>query len=164
MYVSILTFYWFVNLYTEGCGSKPPAAVEGVRHLITRPVLRAGGIAVTPAGTLVGQLRQATDPHSYRRALTGSRRLPRQAGTYPAAHATRANAVVARARVAGSCGVRPKSWLWTSLVSARDAGRARPTPMAMSKRTSRITSQITLPCVAPRAMRMPTSRVRCATV
>ena len=38
--------------------------------------------------------------------------------------------MVASVRVAGSCGVRPNSWLWTSFVRASEAGTPAATPIA----------------------------------
>ena len=66
-------------------------------------------------------------------------------------------------KVTRSVADTPKSWLWSSRAPAHAAATPNPVASAMI-RSPRPTTILTTSCrPAPSAMRMPISRVRCAT-
>ena len=125
-----------------------------------QPQIYQWPLGIEPKSPFGGEL----ESYSNRSARVGSTRLARRAGKKPARQATAASVTVEAAMVNGSWGARPNNWLRTSPLRASERGKPTRMPAPIRMRTSRMTIQITLPCCAPRAMRMPISRVRRVTV
>src|SRR5258706_13453948 len=98
--------------------------------------------------------------YSSRRASVGLTFEARQAGMNAAARAPAARTAAAAATVAGSVAVTPNNWDWTNLPRAATQGSAIAMPAAIMTTASRRTRRMAEAPVAPRARRMPISRVR----
>jgi len=102
--------------------------------------------------------------YSHRSARIGSIPVALRAGRYPASSATDAIPNAASVIVGTSVGRIPNNCVCTSRVTTHAEGSPMVTPTAASSVTSRITRQITRQRLAPRAIRIPISRVRRTTM
>src|SRR4029077_8539268 len=98
--------------------------------------------------------------YSVRSASTGFSAVARRAGRAAAASAATATSAVEAATVAPSIEPTPKSWLSTSRPGAHTLGRPIAMPPITIAAVSRTMSHSAAPREAPRAIRMPISRVR----
>src|SRR5262245_38790608 len=102
--------------------------------------------------------------YSYRNAVIGSTRDARRAGTYAAVAADTTSTRVASPSVAGSPAVNPYNRPDTTRAAASASGRPTAIPAASITSVCRRINHRTDLAVAPSAIRIPISPVRCATV
>src|SRR5262249_15588306 len=106
---------------------------------------------------------QGTSHHSYRKASIGSNRAARCAGTKPARAAIAVMMTGTTAKAAKSAGRISKNNLEAAFETNAAHGTPTAIPIAESRRTAPRTKNNKCPELAPSAMRIPNSRVRCAT-
>jgi len=86
-----------------------------------------------------------------------------RAGTYPAISATVLSNTTMVVKVAGSVGAVPNKRVAISLATTKEANTPATIPAIARRNVFQMTSSCTCPGVAPRAMRIPISCVRCVT-
>ena len=102
--------------------------------------------------------------YSWRSAIIGSTLMARRAGMQQAATATSVSETATAAKVSGSVGLTPNRRLLMKRVSASEVPRPMATPARVSFNPWETTSRRMPFGAAPRAMRMPISRVCCETM
>src|SRR3569833_4712469 len=108
--------------------------------------------------------RSSDDDYSLRVAINGSTAAARCAGHQLARSATPVSVSATLANVTTSTAETPNNMLLMNRVTANAAASPMPTPTSVSVNPLRSTSPTTRLRLAPSAMRIPSSRDRCATV